>query len=122
MRVLLVDDSRTARMQAREVLSSQGWTFFEAADGAEALGVLKVQPVDLVLADWEMPGMNGLDFVRALRRSPSWSALPVIMVTRQTEQARIAEALRAGANEYVMKPFAEDALLDKLRILGVLKE
>jgi two-component system chemotaxis response regulator CheY len=91
----------------------------EAGDGAEGLDRLKeVGVVDLALVDWNMPRMNGLDFVVAVRSNRAFSKVRVMMVTTEAEASQMARALEAGANEYVMKPFTTDVLRDKLRILG----
>ena len=74
---------------------------------------------DLVLVDWNMPVMNGLDFVRAVRSDPSHRKTPVMMVTTETESSQMGKALAAGANEYVMKPFTKDVIQEKLKILGI---
>jgi two-component system chemotaxis response regulator CheY len=76
--------------------------------------------VDLVLADWNMPEMNGLDLVKQLRQNPDFTSLKVIMVTTETEVDHIVSALEAGANEYVMKPFTKDILREKLEMVGIL--
>ena len=91
-------------------------------DGEDALKVIESEKaaVQLVLADWNMPEMNGLDLVRQLRQNPAFSSLKVIMVTTETEVDHIVSALEAGANEYVMKPFTKDILRGKLELVGIL--
>ena len=76
---------------------------------------------DLVLVDWNMPNMSGVDFVRAVRAIRQYDSLPLVMVTTNTELDQIASALEAGANEYIMKPFTQDVIRGKLELLGLLK-
>jgi len=83
--------------------------------------VLDCEPmVKLMLADWNMPEMNGLDLVKAVRKEPGYDSLKVLMVTTETEMEQMCQALEAGANEYVMKPFTKDILLEKLELVGML--
>jgi len=120
VKALIVDDSRVMRSILKKFLASEGFsTLVEAGDGAEGLDRLKeVGVVDLALVDWNMPRMNGLDFVVAVRSNRAFSKVRVMMVTTEAEASQMARALEAGANEYVMKPFTTDVLRDKLRILG----
>ena len=120
MKALIVDDSRVMRSILKKFLASEGFsTLVEAGDGAEGLDRLKeVGVVDLALVDWNMPRMNGRDFVVAVRSNRAFSKVRVMMVTTEAEASQMARALEAGANEYVMKPFTTDVLRDKLRILG----
>ncbi len=74
--------------------------------------------MDLALVDWNMPEMNGLEFIKAVRADPRWGSLPILMVTSETEFQNMADAMEAGANEYAMKPFDRDVIRDKLSILG----
>ena len=85
--------------------------------------MIGAQNLDLsvILVDWNMPEMNGLDFVKAIRADPKYSAVPLMMVTTETEIEQMYLALEAGANEYVMKPFTDEVIADKLRLLGVLQ-
>ena len=102
-------------------LKQLGYEVQEAANGREALEVIEAgnSGVDLVLADWNMPEINGLDLLKRLRQNPALSSLAVVMVTTETEIEHIAEALEAGANEYVMKPFTPDILVEKLQLAGI---
>ena len=120
-KALVVDDSRTIRMIIRRILVELGYEVCEASNGREALDVLKAEEaaVDLVLADWNMPEMNGLELVKQLRRIPEYLSMKVIMVTTETEIAQMVSALEAGANEYVMKPFTKDILKEKLELVGI---
>ena len=102
-------------------LRELGFEVREAANGREALEVMEVEKtaVTLVLADWNMPEINGLEMLKRLRRKPELSSLVVVMVTTETELDQMAEALEAGANEYIMKPFTKDILMEKLQLVGV---
>jgi two-component system chemotaxis response regulator CheY len=118
---LVVDDSRAVRMILAKTLKELGYEVREAANGKEALDVVAVEgaAVKLVLADWNMPEMNGMDLLKRLRQNPQLSSLVVIMVTTETELDQMAAALEAGANEYVMKPFTKDILVEKLQLVGI---
>jgi two-component system chemotaxis response regulator CheY len=120
-KALVVDDSRAVRMIISRTLKELGFEVCEAANGREALEVIEVQKstVTLVLADWNMPEMNGLDLLRQLRRKPEHSSLVVVMVTTETELGQMVTALDAGANEYIMKPFTKDVLVEKLELVGI---
>ena len=104
-----------------KTLKDLGYEVSEAANGREALDVIDSEKsaVKLVLADWNMPEINGLDLLKRLRQDPALSALVVVMVTTETEVDRMAAALEAGANEYVMKPFTKDILMEKLQLVGI---
>jgi two-component system chemotaxis response regulator CheY len=121
-KALVVDDSRAARMILGRNLREFGYEVDEAADGKAALGILEKDPgqFQLVLVDWNMPVMNGLELVEALRARPEFSSVLIVMVTTETELGRLATALTAGLDEYVMKPFTKDILLSKLEIAGAI--
>jgi two-component system, chemotaxis family, chemotaxis protein CheY len=120
MRVLVVDDSRAIRRIIGEIMKQIGFEVSEAGNGLEALQRLEeLGAPDLVLVDWNMPEMNGLDFIKAVRANPNYSDLPLMMVTTETEMERMALAFMAGVNEYVMKPFDKGTILDKLQLLGI---
>ncbi len=121
IKALVVDDSKVVRMILSRTLRELGCEVREAGNGREALAVLAAEPTDvsLVLADWNMPEMNGLDLLKSLRQNPANVAMKVVMVTTETEVDQMVTALEAGANEYVMKPFTKDILLDKLLLAGV---
>ena len=122
MRALVVEDSKTIRMILCEYLRKMGVEVVEAADGREALERLKETALpDLVLVDWNMPVMNGIDFIRAVRQLPVYNSLPLIMVTTNSECDFVGIAMDAGANEYIQKPCTLDALREKLDLLGLLK-
>jgi len=119
---LVVDDSQTIRLILRKYLGKIGFDVVEAADGVEGIARLReMSQTDLVLVDWNMPNMSGVDFVRTVRAIRQYDSLPLVMVTTNTELDQIASALEAGANEYIMKPFTQDVIRGKLELLGLLK-
>lgn len=120
-KALIVDDSKIIRMVLCSILRELGYDVCEAVDGRDALSVIEAEKaaVTLVLTDWSMPVMNGLDLVKNLRENPELASLKVIMVTTETEVDHIISALEAGANEYVMKPFTKDILKGKLEQVGI---
>ena len=122
MRVLVVDDSKTARALLRQSLEGLDMEIIEAANGVEALEALrKNPPVRLALVDWIMPEMAGLSFVKAVRADRAFDSLTLVMVTQQTHKVDVDQALQAGANEYLMKPFTRESVIEKLQILGLLQ-
>ena len=118
---LVVDDSKTIRTILSKTLRELGFEVREAGNGIEALEVIQAEKtaVTLILVDWNMPEMNGLELLKWLRQNPEFSSLVVVMVTAETELDHIAEALEAGANEYVMKPFTKDIIVGKLQLAGI---
>ena len=104
-----------------KTLKELGFEVCEAANGREALEIIEAEKteVKLVLADWNMPEINGLELLKRLRQDPELSSLVVVMVTTETELDQMAAALEAGANEYVMKPFTKEILVEKLELAGV---
>jgi len=113
MKILLVDDSRTIRNIQKNVLAQLGHTdVLEAGDGLEALKVLEQTRPDLVLVDWNMPNMDGLSLIKAVREKDK--TLPMIMVTTEAEKSRVLEAIKAGVNNYVVKPFTAETLSEKI--------
>ncbi len=104
-----------------KTLKELGYEVREAANGREALDVIAVEKnaVTLVLADWNMPEINGLELLKRLRQNPDLASLVVVMVTTETEMDQMVEALEAGANEYVMKPFTKEILVEKLQLAGI---
>lgn len=122
MQALIVDDSRPIRRIEGEILRDLGFQTAEACNGRDALERLQSAPLpDVVLVDWNMPEMDGLEFVKAVRREARYSGLVVVMVTTETETDQMLRALTAGADEYLMKPFQKESLVDKLRLVGVVK-
>ena len=125
MQALVIDDSRTMRMVLRRQLELLGYSVLEAGDGQQALEVLEglaasgdALPV-LATVDWNMPVMNGLELVKAVRADPGLRDVTLMMVTTEAEHGQIVRALAAGAHEYLIKPFTSDALVDKLDYLGL---
>jgi two-component system chemotaxis response regulator CheY len=123
MLALVIDDSRTTRIIIGKILREVGLEVIEAGNGVEALAQLKQNPdVGLLLVDWNMPEMNGYDFLRAVRSQRVYDAVRILMVTSEAEGEQVARALDAGANEYLMKPFSKEVLMAKLNLLDVLQE
>jgi two-component system, chemotaxis family, chemotaxis protein CheY len=120
MRVLVVDDSRAMRAAMRRLMTDLGFEVTEAGDGQEALDLLAQQAadIDLALVDWHMPVLDGIGLIRAMQDDPATFRIRTMMVTAETDIRRVLEALRAGADEYLMKPVTRDALVEKLQILG----
>ncbi|HEX8384271.1 MAG TPA: response regulator [Sphingomonas sp.] len=116
---LVVDDSKVIRKVARHILETLNFTVTEAADGREALDRCLASPPDVILLDWNMPVMSGMDFLRALRASDVPTRPKVVFCTTENGMAYIRAAIEAGADEYVMKPFDRDTLESKLQIVGV---
>jgi len=114
MKILLVDDSRTMRNIWKKIVASLGTVeVAEAGDGVEGLAAVKAQgPFDLMLVDWNMPNMNGLEMITKVRETDKSSI--IIMVTTEAEKPRIIEAIKAGVNNYVVKPFTPETLLGKI--------
>jgi two-component system chemotaxis response regulator CheY len=120
MRVLIVDDSKSIRMILGKILREIGFEIVEAADGQQALDRLNQgEEVGLMLVDWNMPVMNGFEFICAVRANVLLSDIRIMMVTTETSMTNVEKALAAGANEYLMKPFTKEVLLEKLAILGL---
>ena len=106
------------------MLTELGFSVSEAGNGKEALAVVDADscPFDMVMADWNMPEMNGLELLTELRRRPELSSLRIVMVTTEAELGHMSRALEAGANEYIMKPFTKEIVLEKLELLGILPQ
>jgi two-component system chemotaxis response regulator CheY len=116
MKVLLVDDSVTMRRIQKTQINTLGITdIIEAGDGQEALGKLKgSMPLDLILLDWNMPVMDGITFLKTVRADDTYKDVKIIMCTSESEKSRVVEALKSGANNYIIKPFTPEALKEKL--------
>jgi two-component system chemotaxis response regulator CheY len=120
MKALVVDDSRSMRAIISKQLRELGFTVEEAQSGQEALSKLHAGgPVDIVLLDWNMPEMDGCEVLSLIRSQPRYRTMRVMMVTTESEMSQVAVALEAGANEYLMKPFDRESLLEKLVLLGM---
>ena len=122
MRALVVEDSSTIRMILCQYLRKMSMEVVEAANGLEGLERLREMATpDVVLVDWNMPVMDGVDFIRAVRRIRTYDALPLIMITTNSEVENLGTALDAGANDYIQKPCTLDMLREKLDRLGIFK-
>jgi two-component system chemotaxis response regulator CheY len=121
MRALVIDDSRVSRRILSRMLGNLGFEVVEASNGAEGLACLKQmdQGAQVVLVDWNMPVMGGIDFVRAVRAVPGYANLNLVMITTNNELRDVVTALEAGANEYIMKPFTQEVVQEKLGLLGL---
>jgi two-component system chemotaxis response regulator CheY len=126
MLTMVIDDSRAMRMILKRIVAQLGFDVVEAGNGQEAMDYLKTNVLDgegeipgLALVDWNMPDMNGLEFVTAVRAEPRLRGMTLMMVTTESEQSQIVRALASGAHEYVIKPFTPDAIIDKLALLGL---
>ena len=117
-RCLIVDDSRVVRKVSRRIVESLGYTVIEAENGEEALARCRASMPDLVITDWNMPVMEGIEFVATLRQIPADRQPKVVFCTTNGGAKDIHKGIEAGADEYVIKPFAEEALLSKLQAIG----
>jgi two-component system, chemotaxis family, chemotaxis protein CheY len=117
---LIVDDSKVIRMVARRILEGLDFAIAEAADGQKAIDACKTKMPDAILLDWNMPVMNGIDFLRALRKMDGGSEPVVVFCTTENDISHIQEAIQAGANEYIMKPFDSDIIQAKFSQVGLL--
>ena len=116
---LIVDDSRVVRTVAGRIIQDLSFTVSEAAHGAEALDMCRKEMPDAILLDWNMPVMTGLDFLRALRREERGKEPVVVLCTNENDSEHISEAIRAGANEYIMKPFDAEIVESKFAEVGL---
>ena len=118
MRALIIDDSSSMRSILRQYMREMKYDVVEAGNGKEALQKCEeTKDFTIVLVDWNMPVMNGLDFIRALRARHEFDNVKLMMVTTENDSARITEALSSGANEFMMKPFTHDALEQKIALV-----
>jgi two-component system chemotaxis response regulator CheY len=120
-RAVVIDDSKAIRMILEKTLTGLGYEVVQARNGKEALELFQKDAggYSLALVDWNMPEMNGLEFVKRLRSEPRFASVLLVMVTTETQVEQMVAALEAGANEYVMKPFTREIIEDKLRLLGL---
>ena len=115
MRILVVDDFSTMRRIVKNLLTELGFTnIVEADDGTTALPILEQGGIDFLVTDWNMPGMPGIELLKAVRANPKLASLPVLMVTAEAKREQIMEAAQAGVNGYVVKPFTADTLKEKV--------
>ena len=120
MRALVVDDSKAMRMIVGKILREMTFEVLEASDGQQALARLNQgEDVDLMLVDWNMPVMNGYELVCAVRANALLSGIRIMMITTETSMSQVEQALAAGANEYLMKPFTKELLMEKLALMGI---
>ena len=123
MQAMVIDDSRAMRLILARIAGQLGFDVVQAGNGREALerlAELESTP-ELALVDWNMPEMNGLEFIVAVRKEPKYKSMTLMMVTTESEQGQIVRALAAGAHEYVIKPFTPDAIVEKLALLGLVR-
>jgi len=115
MKILVVDDFSTMRRIVKNLLTELGFTnISEADDGKTALPILEQGGIDFLVTDWNMPGMPGIDLLKAVRANTEIASLPVLMVTAEAKREQIMEAAQAGVNGYVVKPFTADTLREKV--------
>ncbi len=124
MKVLIVDDAKTMRTIIKNVLKKLGFSdenFLEAADGEEALKVLKenADDIKIIFLDWNMPKMNGFEFLKRVRSNPEYNHIKIVMVTTETKKENVIAALKAGANNYIAKPFTPQVLKQKLEQMKI---
>ncbi len=118
MKVLVVDDSKAVRGIIKKILKNLGHEVYEADNGEKALELLDEHNwFDLILLDWNMPGMDGYEFLKIVKKNPEWQNIKIMMVTSKNNQESVLEALNAGADEYLMKPFDQKMLLTKIEML-----
>lgn len=123
MQAMVIDDSRAMRLILARIAGQLGFDVIQAGNGREALDRLEEleHTPELALVDWNMPEMNGLEFILAVRKEPRYKSMTLMMVTTESEQGQIVRALAAGAHEYVIKPFTPDAIVEKLALLGLVR-
>ena len=115
MTILTVDDFSTMRRIIRNILRQIGYNnIVEADDGSAAMKVLESQDVDFVISDWNMPNMSGLELLKAIRATDKLQKLPVLLVTAEALKENVVEAVKAGVNGYIVKPFTAEVLKDKI--------
>ncbi|MBV8548305.1 MAG: response regulator [Alphaproteobacteria bacterium] len=119
---LIVDDSRVIRKVARQILEGMGFGCTEAEDGQQALNETRKSIPDIILLDWNMPIMNGMEFMKQFHGLPNAQGTKIIFCTTENDMTHIREALSAGASEYIMKPFDADIIRGKLTQLGVITQ
>jgi two-component system chemotaxis response regulator CheY len=120
MHALVIDDSKATRVILKGILESLGFDVLQAGDGREAIERME-QAADIVIAlvDWNMPVMNGYEFIQHIRSYSRYDETKLMMVTTEAGMEQVIDALEAGADEYLMKPFTSDAIIEKLGLLGI---
>ncbi len=119
-KALVIDDSTATRFILSKMLTELGYQSVQAKDGKDALERIAEHPdVQVALVDWNMPVMNGLEFIQSMRKDSKYQAVKVLMVTTETEMMQVVRALDAGADEYIMKPFTKEIVADKMRLMGL---
>jgi two-component system chemotaxis response regulator CheY len=124
MKVLIVDDAKTMRTIIKNVLKKLGFSdenFLEAGDGEEALKILEEHPdeIKIIFLDWNMPKMNGFEFLKKVRANKKYDHIKIVMVTTETKKENVIAALKAGVNNYIAKPFTPQVLKQKLEQMGI---
>ncbi|GAB5443770.1 MAG: chemotaxis response regulator CheY [Fuerstiella sp.] len=119
MKALIIDDSLAMRSILKKIVSPLGYEIVQAANGQEGLQQLASHQIELILVDWNMPVMNGLEFAKSVRADERHKATKLVMVTTETEPEQMVRALKVGVDEFVMKPFTTEILVEKLRYIGV---
>jgi len=124
MKMLVIDDSMTARLIVKRALESEGHTVLEAPDGAVGLTVLQVNPrIDAIILDWNMPVMNGFDCLTEIRSNPAYNGIKIIMCTTEAERGQVVRAIKSGANGYVLKPFTPPILMAAVnKVMGTVPQ
>ena len=124
MTIMVVDDSRIMRNTVKGVFSKMNipCSYVEAADGEEALVLLKEHSIDFILLDWNMPKLSGIDFLKTVRANPDYKSLPIIMVTSESAKFSVVEALKSGATDYVTKPINIALFKEKIARLPIFKD
>ena len=116
-KILSIDDSATMRMMLRKTVEELGYEFLEASEGNKGLQVLSNQAenIYLILLDWNMPGMNGLEFLQKVKTNIQYQSIPIIMVTTEAEKENVIKALQYGVKNYILKPFTNEELTQKIK-------
>lgn len=116
MKILVVDDFATMRRIVKNILTQLGFkNIVEADDGTTAMKLLQQEKIDLIISDWNMPKMTGLELLKAVRGEPAWAKIPFIMVTAEAQQDNIILAVKAKVSQYIVKPFTADTLGEKIQ-------
>ncbi len=122
MKVLLVDDSRIMRniiKNTLDIMNSVVYDVIEAGDGVAAFSILEKEDIDILLLDWNMPRLSGLDLIKKIRSMDRFAGLPIIMITSEAAKYNVIEAIKSGADDYLIKPVSEAKLLEKITRLTV---